>query len=115
MPSGKHRTSRSKPVPKPAPAPTPERRDDADRTVERRLGELAEAVNIMIPELSARVAALEHEDARPPLGHRPGEGGSPEAPADGHDVEGPLGHASTRLSAWGGEVTRLAAGGAAGA
>ena len=54
MPSGKHRTSRSKPVPK------PERRDDADRAVERRLGELAEAVNIMIPELSARVAALEH-------------------------------------------------------
>ena len=58
MPSGKHRTSRSKPVPK--PAPKPERRDDADRAVERRLGELAEAVNIMIPELSARVAALEH-------------------------------------------------------
>jgi len=58
MPSGKPRTSRAKPVPK--PAPKPERRDDADRAVERRLGELAEAVNIMIPELSARVAALEH-------------------------------------------------------
>ena len=54
MPSGKHRTSRSKPVPK------PEGRDDADRALERRLAELAEAVNIMIPELSARVAALEH-------------------------------------------------------
>ena len=54
MPSGKHRTSRSKSVPK------PERHDDADRALERRLGELAEAVNIMIPELSARVAALEH-------------------------------------------------------
>ncbi|TMA68980.1 MAG: hypothetical protein E6J68_02465 [Deltaproteobacteria bacterium] len=54
MPRGKHRTSRSRPV------PTPERRDDTERAFERRLGELAEAVNIMIPELSARVAALEH-------------------------------------------------------
>jgi len=58
MPSGKQRTSRAKPVPK--RASKPERRDDADPSVERRLAELAEAVNIMIPELSARVAALEH-------------------------------------------------------
>jgi len=49
MASRKPRTPRTKPEPKAEPG-----------TVERRLGELAEAVNIMIPELSARVAALEH-------------------------------------------------------
>jgi len=54
MRSGKHRTSRSKVVTKGPPAA------EAGDAVERRLGELAEAVNIMIPELSARVAALEH-------------------------------------------------------
>jgi len=54
MRSGKQRTSRSKVVAKGPPAA------GAGDAVERRLGELAEAVNIMIPELSARVAALEH-------------------------------------------------------
>jgi len=58
MPSGKQRISRAKSVPK--RASKTDRRDDADSVIERRLGELAEAVNIMIPELSARVAALEH-------------------------------------------------------
>jgi len=54
MRSGKQRTSRSKVVTKGPPA------GDGGDAVERRLGELSEAVNIMIPELSARVAALEH-------------------------------------------------------
>jgi len=54
MRSGKQRTSRSRVVAKGRPAA------EAGDAVERRLGELAEAVNIMIPELSARVAALEH-------------------------------------------------------
>jgi len=53
MASRKPRTPRTKPEPKAEPKAEP-------GTVERRLGELAEAVNIMIPELSARVAALEH-------------------------------------------------------
>ena len=54
MRSGKQRTSRSRVVAKGRPAA------EAGDAVERRLGELSEAVNIMIPELSARVAALEH-------------------------------------------------------
>jgi len=57
MPPGKKRTRRRR-----APKSRGQRSVimSRDRSAERRLEELAEALDVMLPELAARLAALEH-------------------------------------------------------